>query len=105
MTVITPPAFTGKWNLENTNALLTEIETQGKKDSVIFFSKLLKDLNVSRGTWSHLKKKWKDDEDMMDRIYLIDQCFENKLVLGGLRGTLNPDLVERTLRQNYGWKD
>ena len=103
MTVITPPAFTGKWNLENTNALLTEIEAQAKKDSVIFFSKLLKDLNVSRGVWSHLKKKWKDDEDMMDRIYLIDQCFENKLVSGGLLGTLDERSVMRILRQKYGY--
>lgn len=94
-----------KWTREKTLQWLDKIEAIALDEFSICdtLSQALIKARCYKQLWSYWKKKWELDEDIMDRIYFIEQVFINKLEEGGLYKRLNASTCHFILRHNYGY--
>ena len=53
--------------------------------------------------WAYWKKKFEDDDDIMEVMMLIESIFEARLVRGALRKEIAPAFAIFLLRNNHHW--
>ncbi|MBS1594225.1 MAG: hypothetical protein JST90_07855 [Bacteroidetes bacterium] len=94
-----------KWTREKTLHLLDKIEAIATDEFSICdtLTQALIKARCYKQIWSYWKKKWELDEDIMDRIYYIEQIFICKLEDGGLYRRLNASTCHFILKHNYGY--
>lgn len=94
-----------KWTREATFHILDQIEALALDEFSIThtLSQALMKLRCYKQLWSYWKKKWENDEDIMDRIYYIEQIFICKLEEGALYKRMNASTCHFILRHNYGY--
>ncbi len=94
-----------KWTHEKTLQFLGKIEAIALDEFSICdtLSQALLKARCYKQLWSYWKKKWEHDEDIMDRIYYIEQIFICKLEDGGLYRRLNASTCHFILKHNYGY--
>ncbi len=97
--------YAQKWDKANVTGYLTNIEAEAKKDTCLWLGTALVDVGLYRDVWAYWKKIFKKDEDVFRTIKRIEQIFENKLFVGGLKNELNPTLAIFGLKNNHEWRD
>ncbi len=94
-----------RWTREKTIALLGQIEAIATDEFsiILTLSQALLRVRCYKQLWSYWKKKWENDEEVMDQIYYIEQVFINKLEEGALFKRMNASTCHFILRHNYGY--
>ncbi len=94
-----------KWTREKTLQFLDKIEAIALDEFSICdtLSQALLRARCYKQLWSYWKKKWENDEEVMDRIYYIEQIFICKLEEGALYKRMNASTCHFILRNNYGY--
>ncbi len=94
-----------KWSREKTLQFLDKIEAIALDEFSICdtLSQALLRARCYKQLWSYWKKKWENDEEVMDRIYYIEQIFICKLEEGALYKRMNASTCHFILRNNYGY--
>ena len=102
------PALAGnnhasKWTLEKTQEVLTQIEKQSRLYGMDFLYEVLDKVCVSRHTWQYWYKKWADNEDIIERMLLVDQYFEVRILKGAATKQINIGFATMLLKSKYGY--
>ncbi|MBS1686020.1 MAG: hypothetical protein JSS76_14835 [Bacteroidetes bacterium] len=94
-----------KWTREKTLHTLTRIEQIATDEfsAIYTLTQALNKIRCYKQLWSYWKKKWENDEEIMDLIYFIESLFIEKLEHGGLFKRLNVSTCHFILRTNYGY--
>jgi hypothetical protein len=92
-----------KWTLERVSGHLDKIELAVQEEYCFFLGTALKRQGLHRHVWSYWKKVFADNDDLIERMLLIDTQFESKIVVAGLKNVLPKGIVMRTLKFAYGW--
>ncbi len=98
-------ANASKWTREQTHLILDQVE-QIALDEIIITHTLthaLLRVKCYKQLWSYWKKKWENDEEVMDRIYYIEQIFMHKIEEAALFKQMNASTCHFILRHNYGY--
>jgi hypothetical protein len=94
-----------KWTREWVKECLDSIEQYSREGDIVYLGEPLMALHISRKAWSYWKRKYADDEALMEQIDLIDGIFETRLFTGALRSKLNTTIAIFGLKNNYHWCD
>ena len=102
------PAPTGntnaeKWNPEKTIELIENVESLLKNEEVYYLGQALGQSGAYAELWSRLKRKYQHDEDIYDRMMVIDQLFEAKIVGGSMTGKYHFGTAQLVLKSKYGF--
>ncbi|MBS1625771.1 MAG: hypothetical protein JST83_17230, partial [Bacteroidetes bacterium] len=94
-----------RWTREKTFSILDQLEEIALDEFCIThtLSQALMKVRCYKQLWSYWKKKWETDEEVMDRIYYIEQIFICKLEDGALFKRLNASTCHFILKNNYGY--
>ncbi|MBS1625803.1 MAG: hypothetical protein JST83_17400 [Bacteroidetes bacterium] len=94
-----------RWTRETTLQLLNKIEAIALDEfsTVYTLTQALNKVRCYKQLWSYWKKKWENDEDIMDQIYFIESLFIEKLEHGALFKRLNTSTCHFILKNNYGY--
>ncbi len=94
-----------KWTREATHHILSQIEEIALDEIIIThtLTHALLRVHCYKQLWSYWKKKWENDEEVMDRIYYIEQIFTHKIEEAGLLRQMNASTCHFILRHNYGY--
>jgi hypothetical protein len=92
-----------KWTLEKTQETLAIIEEQSKQYSRLFLTEVLDYAGIHRNTWQYWYTKWADNEEIIERMQLIDQRFEMKILQGAAYRKLNAGFATMLLKSKYGY--
>jgi hypothetical protein len=98
-------ANASKWTLQATLDTLKKIEYYAEEDRVYTLGRALSLSGVYQGVWSYWKRKWVDNEEVMEMINFIDQLFVNKLMEGAITKRLHYGMCMFALRVNHGISD
>lgn len=104
------PNYTGnknaqKWTREKVKSILDMIKQNAGSPDILFISDALTDLNISRKAWSYWKHIYANDEDITDRMDVLEGIFEKKLTQGAMNGEINTTFAIFALKHNYRWSD
>src|SRR4051812_4088959 len=94
-----------KWTLEATLEKLEDIEYEALNEPIYTLGTAMTRCRVHPGLWSYWKKKWAEDEEVMEKIDFIDQIFINKLMEGAITKRLHFGMCKFALQVNYGIND
>jgi hypothetical protein len=94
-----------KWTLQATLQTLEKIEYHAEDDRIYTLRKALLLSGVYQGVWSYWKKKWADNEEVMEKICFIDELFIDKLMDGAITKRLHFGACMFALRVNHGISD
>jgi hypothetical protein len=94
-----------KWTLQATLETLKTIEFHAEDERIYTLRKALLFAGVYQGVWSYWKKKWADNEEVMEKIYFIDEIFIDKLMDGAITKRLHFGACMFALRINHGISD
>jgi hypothetical protein len=97
--------YAQKWTPEKVKESLDRIEDDAKNEETFYLGTALMHLRITRKVWSYWRKKFADDEDIIEHMDLIDQIFEVKLVDGGRKGELPTAAAIFMLKNNHQWTD
>ena len=102
------PAPTGnknaqKWTYERIDALLTDIECVVDTEPVLYLGQALAMFGAYTELWSRIRKSYGHIEEVYDRIMVIEQKFESKLVVGAMLGKYNASTAQLVLKAKYGY--
>jgi hypothetical protein len=94
-----------KWTLDATLKALEKIEYYAEEERIYTLRKALLLSGVYSGVWSYWKKKWADNEEVMEKICFIDEIFVDKLMDGAITKRLHFGACMFALRVNHGMSD
>ena len=92
-----------KWTLERVSGHLDKIELAVEEEYCFFLGTALKRQGLRNHVWSYWKQIFSDNDDLIERMLLIDSKFEAKIFEAGLKRVLPNSIVMRTLKCVYGW--
>ena len=94
-----------KWTREKTSQFLDKVEAIALDDLSIChtLTQALNKIRCYKQVWSYWKKKWENDEDIMDHIYFIESLFIEKLEHAALFKRMNASTCHFILKNNYGY--
>jgi hypothetical protein len=90
-----------KWTLQATLETLKKIEFHAEDERIYSLRRALIFAGVHSGVWSYWKKKWADNEEVMDKICFIDEMFIDKLMDGAITRRLHFGACMFALRVNH----
>jgi hypothetical protein len=105
------PAPTGntnatRWTLETTLEKLQLIEEYAEDyEHCLQLGRALRHARIYSGIWSYWKKKWADNDEIMDRIGIIEQIFIDRISEGAMTKRLHGGVCIFILKVNYGLTD
>jgi hypothetical protein len=94
-----------KWTVERVNSHLDRIELDLELAYCFFLGWALKRQGLRKHVWSYWKQIFANNDDMIERMLLIESKFEAKILTAGMKNELPATMVERTLRIAYGWSN
>jgi hypothetical protein len=92
-----------KWTLERVSGHLDKIELAVQEEYCFFLGTALKRQGLHKHVWSYWKQIFADNDDLIERMLLIDSRLEVKILDAAMKGVLPKTLVIRTLKCVYGW--
>ena len=95
--------FATKWTLEKTRETLTIIEAHSRMWQTEFLSEALDKAGIHRNIWHYWYKIWADNEEIMDRMQLVDQRFETKILKESLNRRYHAGTAMLLLKTKYGY--
>ncbi len=94
-----------KYDLATTIKVIGIVEHHLQTFDIPLFKRALAQAGLQPHVWSYLKRKWKDNDDIMDTMIRIEGEFEGKLIVGGLRRQYHAGIVMLIMRSKYGYND
>jgi hypothetical protein len=94
-----------KWTFEKTDEILKYIEGFSQMPAMHFLGHALDMAGTHKAVWSDWKRIWAEDEDILDRMRVVEQRFENKLIEGALNRRYHAGIAGLMLKNNYGYTD
>ena len=94
-----------KWTPERVSGHLDKIELAVEEEYCFFLGWALGRQGLGKHVWSYWKKIFADNDDIIERMLIIDTQFEAKILTAGLEGKIPASIASRTLRYVYGWSD
>lgn len=82
-----------KWTVERVNAHLDRIELDFEEKYCFFLGWALKKQGLRKHVWSYWKQIFADNDDMIERMLVIDTKFEAKILMAGLKNELPANIV------------
>ena len=92
-----------KWTVERVNAHLDRIELDFEEKYSFFLGWALKRQGLRKHVWSYWKQIFADNEEIIERMLVIDNMFHAKILTAGLKKELPANIVAHTMRCVYGW--
>lgn len=97
-----PEIYTEDFVKKELADILAEVSSN---DDLIFKGQVFEKKPYSSQRYSEWAEKFKENDEISETIKKIDGIFETRVVVGGLKGKLNPTMSIFNLKNNYGWKD
>jgi hypothetical protein len=94
-----------KWTEESIIPYLSKMNKAAHRKKNLFIGQQLKKLKLYPDIWSYWKRKFSDNEDIMERMDLIEGAFESNVVNAGLYGDIPARVAILTLRNAHGWRN
>jgi hypothetical protein len=92
-----------KWTAEIVSAHLDAIEKEANEGFTPFLSSALRKQGLYKQVWSYWKRIFADNDDMIERMLIIDTIYESKLVTMALHGEISHTIAIQTLKFSYKW--
>jgi hypothetical protein len=92
-----------KWTEERVSGYLNKIEMAVEEEYCFFLGWALKRHGLRKHVWSYWKQIFAYNDDIIERMLVIDTQFEAKIVTAGLEKKLPGIIATRTLKCAYGW--
>lgn len=92
-----------KWTVEKVGKHLDAIETEAWRGYSLFLGSALAKRGLQRHVWSYWKRIFAYDDNILERMYVIDGIFEAKIFEAGLLGFVPARVAIQTLKLTYGW--
>ena len=100
--VTKPEIYTEDFVKKELADILAEILSN---EDLVYIGEVFAKRAYPRENYSRWAEKFKDNDEISHTIKRIDEIFEMRVNVGGLRGKLNPTMSIFNLKKNYGWKD
>lgn len=97
-----PEIYTEDFVKKELADILAEVSSN---DDLIFKGQVFEKKSYSSQRYSEWAEKFKENDEISETIKKIDGIFETRVVVGGLKGKLNPTMSIFNLKNNYGWRD
>lgn len=97
-----PVKYTPEFVLSECTAMLQEIRDDKE---IVLLGQLFGTRDYSGQRFSEWDHAFADNEMISETIKKIRELLEDRINLGGLKGSLNPTMTIFNLKNNYGWKD
>ncbi len=94
-----------KWTEEIVSEHLLFIEREVSGGRCFFIGRAMAHRGLYRHVWKYWKKKFADNEDIMEQMLLIESHLEANVLEGALRNELPARLARLTLCYNHNWRD
>ena len=94
-----------KWTEETVISLLLAIELDARTGDSYFLGKALTKQCLYRHVWSYWKRKFYDNDDIIELMLRIESLFEAKLLDGALQNKISAWVAVLTLKNNYHWSE
>lgn len=94
-----------RWTHERVVYYLQELEKAANESGALFWGKELERLGLYKDVWAYWKRKFADDEELLEYMELIETMYEVKLVKAAFRGEIAPGAAIVCLKRIYGWSD
>jgi hypothetical protein len=92
-----------KWTVEVVSAHLEAIEKEANEGFSPFLSSALRKQGLYKQVWSYWKRIFADNDDMIERMLIIDTIYESKLVTMALHDEISTTIAIRALKFSYKW--
>jgi hypothetical protein len=93
------------WTVDKVELLLDQLEELLIDNNVIYMGQALAICKTSSRQWRRIKEMYQDTEEIIDRIELIEEDIEQRIVVGGMNGTLKSNMTQFILRSKCGYVD
>ena len=97
--------YAQKWTPEVVKELLIKIELIAHDEDMPYLGYVLKRERLPRRAWSYWKKKFANDDDIMDHMDIIEGIFEVKMFDAAWRSKIPPAVAIFALKNNHHWTD
>ena len=94
-----------KWTDESVSEILERIENDTLLTPLYFIGSAMNRQRLSRHVWRYWRKKFKHQEEIMERMDLIEELFESNIFEAGIRGEVNTALAIFALKNNHHWSE
>ena len=92
-----------KWTLEKTKEILTQIEARSRLYGTDYLYEVLHHVGLHRNTWQYWYTKWADHEEIIERMMMVDQYFELRILKLVSGRQLNAGFGTMLLKTKYGY--
>ena len=93
-----------KYDLEFVRSeMLKLLKELRENPEIVFIGEMFLDKSYTRKTFYSWRDKFPDDEIVSDSHARIRETLESRLVVGGLKGKLQPMLTKFVLEFGYNW--
>ena len=94
-----------RWTHDRVVYYLQELEKAANENGALFWGKELERLGLYKDVWAYWKRKFADDEVLLEYMELIETIYEVKLVKAAFRSEIAPGVAIVCLKRIYGWRD
>ena len=94
-----------RWTHERVMYYLQELEKAVKESEALFWGKELERLGLYKDVWAYWKRKFADNEAVLEYMELIETMYEVKLVKAAFRGEIASGTAIVCLKRIYGWRE
>ena len=94
-----------KWTLQRVTSELCAIRYATEKQEVSCIESALSRQGLYRQLWNYWKIIFKDNDDIMECILIIETMFQARVVDGMIRKKVPPSVGNFILRYSYKWND
>jgi hypothetical protein len=94
-----------KWTPQEVIDILYRIEEDVLNSNVFFLGTAMAHQRLYRKVWNYWKKKFTNDEEIIEHMELIEQLLESNLFETAAKGNLPPAIAIFSLKNNHHWTD
>jgi len=94
-----------KWTPEAVIDILYRIEEDILNSNIFFLGTAMAHQRLYRKIWAYWKKKFVNDEEIIEHMELIEQLLESNLFETAAKGNLPPAIAIFSLKNNHHWTD
>ena len=94
-----------KWTKERVYEYLGKLEMAAADPANLFWGQELEKLGLYRDVWSYWKRKYSEDEDLINEMELIEQLYECNLVNAAYKAQIPAGIAIICLKHVHGWRE
>jgi hypothetical protein len=93
------------WTTEKVDELLNDLEKLTEDENIIYLGQALALCKTSNRQWRRIKERYKDTEEIIERMELIEEDLIQRMVVGAAFGRLRGNVVTFVLKHKCGFAD